>query len=724
MKVRELFSSDVTRDIPPVVYFHEQSPDKLGHEVDEYIITGGFPDGHPHKKRVPNGIHEQYVRLLTAISSELDKPGGPELPASWISGFYGSGKSSFAKLLGLALDGVALRDGRSLAEALLSRDTSPRASELRDAYKQLRTKVDPMSVVFDIGGTAREGEQIHSVIVRQVQKRLGYCSDPYVAEMELRLERDSQWAAFEAKAHQVLGRPWAAAAQDAMADDQFSQVMHALYPERFTDPMAWIAARAGTHTYSLAVEEATRAIADMLHHRRRDKTLFLVVDEVSQYVHQDSARMLKLQTFVSDLGQRLKGKVWLLVTGQQKLEEGGDQSVLGKMKDRFPEKLRVHLSATNIRDVVHKRLLHKNEAGVRSLRDLLGKHRNDLKLFAYGCDDCTEEDLIEVYPLLPGHIDLILQITSALRTRSSRSQGDDQNIRGLLQLMGELFRSQKLAERDAGALVTLDDIYEVQQTALDSDVQGSMARVLGHCASHDLDLAARAAKAVALLELVQDTLPTDAKLVARCLYDRLDRGSREDAVKEALEELRRHNLLGYSEKHGYKIQSSAALWPLLEPQWKDPAKWWKELANAEGKKDYDWAHLAARYFPKRVDEKCQKDPSLGVAHGCFWKCHPEKAYQWELRLQDEIGPDFKLDEAARSAEEAYSPAWVQLSSDVYREAFEAAHPDKVRALTEAEVKRREKKRKKAGEGEDEEAQGELALAEDGDGDEPDESRQT
>src|SRR5262249_18750194 len=88
--------------------------------------------------------------------------------------------------------------------------------------------------------------------------------------------------------------------------------------------------------------------------------------------------------------------------------------------------------------------------------------------------------------------------------------------------------------------------------------------------------------------------------------------------------------------------NSAALWPLLEPQWKDPKKWWKELANAEGKKDYDWAHLAARYFPSRVDAKCKADPSLAVAHGCFWKYHPAKAYQWELRLQDEIRPDFTI----------------------------------------------------------------------------------
>ena len=55
-----------------------------------------------------------------------------------------------------------------------------------------------------------------------------------------------------------------------------------------------------------------------------------------------------------------------------------------------------------------------------------------------------------------------------------------------------------------------------------------------------------------------------------------------------------------------------------------------------------------RYWPTRVDEKCQNDPSLGVAHGCFWKYHPARAWAWELRLQDEIGPDFRIEEAPYS----------------------------------------------------------------------------
>jgi hypothetical protein len=166
----------------------------------------------------------------------------------------------------------------------------------------------------------------------------------------------------------ALGRPWAEVRGNAMADDDFSAVMATLFPDKYQDPMAWLTSRAGTFSYSASAEEAGKAIADMLRFRAKGATLFVVIDEVSQYVHQDNGRMLKLQSFVSDLKQRLKGRVWLLVTGQQKLEDGGDASILGKLKDRFPEKLRVHLAVTNIRDVVHKRLLAKTPAATEALR--------------------------------------------------------------------------------------------------------------------------------------------------------------------------------------------------------------------------------------------------------------------------------------------------------------------------------------------------------------------
>jgi hypothetical protein len=131
--------------------------------------------------------------------------------------------------------------------------------------------------------------------------------------------------------------------------------------------------------------------------------------------------------------------------------------------------------------------------------------------------------------------------------------------------------------------------------------------------------------------------------------------------------------------------NAAALWPLLDPQWKDPAKWWKELATAAGRKDYDWSHLAMRCWPSRVDAKCRQDPSLGVAHGCFWRYHPARAWAWELRLQDEIGPTFRIQEPP------YQPGGRDVGDPgdaAHRKAWLADHPDEALAAVEKEALRR------------------------------------
>ena len=559
MLIKDIFAADITRDIAPVVYFHEQDPQKVLEEASEYIITGGYAKGDLRRNRVPEGIHEQFVRLLTGLAETLKRSGGVDLPASWISGFYGSGKSSFAKLLGLALDDMPLPNGRSLSEVLLERDDSANQQEFRQAWEDLRSLVDPISVVFDIGAVARDDEHIHSAVKREIQRRLKYCSvSHHVADHELKLELDGQWETFLACAEQTLGEPWEKLKNGQSADDLFSQVLHVMNPSLYVDPMSWLDSRAGAKTgMGTSVAETTQAIINMLDRRAAGKTLFVVVDEVSQYVHQNDERMLRLQTFVADLGQKLKGRVWLLATGQQKLEDSEDASSIGKLKDRFPPRLRVHLSATNIRDVVHKRLLKKAPAREAELRSLFQQHRADLKLYGYQCDELTEEDFVEVYPMLPKHVDLLMRITSNLRTNSSRAKGDDHAIRGLLQLLGELFREQQLGDRELGEMITLDRIYEVQKSALDPDVDSTLARIFSADAVMDDELARRVAKTVALLQLVQEQEPTTVGLVSQCLYERLGQGNRETAIQEKLEKLRSLSFLSFSEKQGYKIQSSA-----------------------------------------------------------------------------------------------------------------------------------------------------------------------
>ena len=505
---------------------------------------------------MPDGIHEQYVRLLRAS------------PRSSTSRRAGA-----AERLDLGLLRLGQVELREAARARPRRSRAPRRDLARrgapspghvPSTAELRTpgtSSGRRSTRSPSSSTSAASRATTSTSTRRPSgrsRRLGYCTtEPLVADFELKLERDNEWAGFEQTGAGVLGRPWAEAKDKQLAEEDFSLVLSVMYPERYTDPMSWFTSRAGTHARAESPEEAVAAIRDMLKFRRPRATLFLVVDEVSQYVLSNKDRVDRLRAFATALGATLKGKAWLVALGQQKLDEEADDSFLVWAKDRFPPKLRVHLAATNIRDVVHKRLLQKQPEARGPAPGDLREAPRDLKLFAYGCDSITAEEFVEVYPMLPGHVDLLLQITTALRTRSARAQGDDQAIRGLLQLLGELFRDQKLADMPVGSLVTLDQVYEVQHTALDSDVQASMARILNQCADDPTDLLTRGGEGGRTPRADPGRLPTDAKLVAQCLYDRVDRGNHVNEITEALEKLRRRNLLGYSEKQGYKIQSTA-----------------------------------------------------------------------------------------------------------------------------------------------------------------------
>ena len=159
-------------------------------------------------------------------------------------------------------------------------------------------------------------------------------------------------------------------------------------------------------------------------------SLMFVVDEVGQFVARDVQKMLDLQAVVQSLGVKGRGKHWLVVTSQEKLGElvsGLDdkQIELARLMDRFP--LQVHLEPSDISEVTSRRVLSKNADAQTALGELFDEHRGrltehtrltaDIKL-----PSCRARAFIDLYPLLPYQIDLIIQVVSGLRTQGGASK--------------------------------------------------------------------------------------------------------------------------------------------------------------------------------------------------------------------------------------------------------------------------------------------------------------
>ena len=87
-KIASIFANDITRQIEEVIKVDQTDADIIAAEIGEYVVT--------------DAIKKHFVQVLEKYQETPQKP--HEGVAIWISGFFGSGKSSFAKVLGLAIE--------------------------------------------------------------------------------------------------------------------------------------------------------------------------------------------------------------------------------------------------------------------------------------------------------------------------------------------------------------------------------------------------------------------------------------------------------------------------------------------------------------------------------------------------------------------------------------------------------------------------------------------
>ena len=107
MLIQNLFERPIFRHINGVVKADQTDADSVWQELDEYVVTREL-DGH-------------LTKFFEAYLSSIDHYGDPDVVGKvgvWVSGFFGSGKSHFIKILSYLLANEKVTKGGITKEAI------------------------------------------------------------------------------------------------------------------------------------------------------------------------------------------------------------------------------------------------------------------------------------------------------------------------------------------------------------------------------------------------------------------------------------------------------------------------------------------------------------------------------------------------------------------------------------------------------------------------------
>lgn len=582
--IRTLLSRDLSQPIEEVIKLEQQDEATVYREISEYVAT--------------DRIKRQYVQVLKAIA---DAPGEPtEGVGVWVSGFFGSGKSSFAKNLGYVLANRSLM-GQPASQLFVRtlRDQSAKGDEkvgrIADLVDFIQARFASHVIMFDVQldrATRRTTEPIAEIMYTVLLRELDYAQDYDVAELEIELEGEGRLADFIRAAAQMRkgGEPVREAAavpvtlQGVSAEDygiwqrvragaqrrpRASAALHAINPATYPAKDTWTASL--RQEADITIRTVVDRTFELAGRRRPKQAIIFIMDEVGAYVARSAEKIENLRAVVELFGKESKNRVqagkavapvWVIVTSQEKLDEVvaaiDDKRVeLAKLQDRF--RITVDMAPADIREVATKRVLSKTAAAEPLLRARYDTAAAQLKTHtklerSARRWEVDQKEFVQFYPYLPHFVDLSIDIVSGIRLQPGASRQIGGSNRTIIKQTYEMLVSERtgLADAPIGELVTLDRIYDLIEASLPSEKRKDLGDIAGRWP--DDPWPARAAKAIALLEYVRD-LPRSEANVAALLYRRLGDDSPLPHVERAVGLLRDAQFIRLTES-GWKLQTT------------------------------------------------------------------------------------------------------------------------------------------------------------------------
>lgn len=446
-----MFEKKIDRDIKGVIKVGQSDEENIYQELDEYVVT----------KELLKHFRDFFENYEKGINGNTDKMG------VWISGFFGSGKSHFLKILSYILQNSVVENKRAI-EYFTDGKKIDDPMLIAEMTTSGNVSSDVMLFNIDSKGSAKVGsgkEAIVEVFMKVFNELQGYCgSIPYLAEFERQLDNEGRFDEFKELFQKNAGAEWEKKRQ-AFAVIQDKIVKTLVEMDFMSEEAARNWCKNAKGNYDLSIEKFVGLVQEYCVKKGSNHHVIFLVDEIGQYIADDTQLMLNLQTIVEDLGTACRGKAWVIVTSQEDIDsitktKGNDFS---KIQGRFDTRL--SLSASNVDEVIRKRVLEKNEVANQTLRLMYEKYESIIKnLITFTADTADKKlysdkvDFAECYPFIPYQFNLLGQVLTAVRTHGASGKHLSDQSRSMLALFQE--SAIRIMDKEEGVLVPFSFFYD------------------------------------------------------------------------------------------------------------------------------------------------------------------------------------------------------------------------------------------------------------------------
>ena len=532
-----MFKDDIDRKINGVVKVDQNANEVLVQELNEYVITKEL-------KKHFISFFNNYGDAFNEKTADI---------GVWISGFFGSGKSHFLKILSYILENKEV-DGVKTVERFRSKfEDDPATFMLIDRV----TKGETDTILFNIdieGSINKDATAVLRVFAKMFYNYLGfYGEDLKVAKLEQFIDKQGKTEEFRKVFEEKNGQSWLET-RDAFAffEDDIVETLQQVLGMSEESSRNWFN---GTETVEMSIAQLVSEIKDYVNTKADNFRLLFMIDEVGQYIGSNTDHLINLQSIVEKIGSECEGKVWVVCTGQEALDEiiKTRQDEFSRIQARF--KTRLSLSSASADEVIQKRILSKTDEADKRLKEVFETSESVLRnLLKFNKDDAlldirgyeTAQDFSKNFPFVPYQFILMQKVFSEIRKHGNAGKHLSGGERSMLSGFQEA--AQKIENKDEHSIAPFYLFYDTVHTFLD----GAIRRVIERCqtaADEDRGIKPQDVDVLKLLYLiryldndVKSTLDSIVILMADNIN--MDKIQMREQVRNSLDRLLSQNYIG------------------------------------------------------------------------------------------------------------------------------------------------------------------------------------